>query len=248
MTSPLPGTPPLSPGSLTPGEPARELEWRLCLRQLAALHEADRHAAARALHNQIGQAVSAIKMSAHLTLDEADAAQRREDLLEIVRIADDTVAQLRDLHALLHPPQLESLGLEAALRAEAERFSSASPARVSLDIGALPQRPAAEVELAGFRIVQQLLRQSAAADAQARVFLQLRDDGDWLRLRMELDPPAADRPPGQLMPDLPLLCAWAAALHGDLGIEALPGAGIRFELRLPYALPDAPLPAQASAD
>lgn len=241
MTSPLPGTPPPSPGSLTPGEPARELEWRLCLRQLAALHEADRHTAARALHNQIGQAVSAIKMSAHLTLDEADPSQRREDLLEIIRIADDTVAQLRDLHALLHPPQLEGLGLEASLRGESERGALTPPAGVALDIEALPQRPAAEIELACFRIVQQLLRRATATSSQARIFLQLRDEGEGLRVRLECDQP---------IPDAPLLRTWATALQGDLRIDSLAGAGTRFELHLPYMLPEMPAepaaPARAS--
>jgi hypothetical protein len=242
MTSPLPGTPNSSPGSLTPEGSARELEWHACLRQLSALHETDRHTAARALHNQIGQAVSAIKMSAHLTLDEADAAQRRDDLLEIIRIADDTVAQLRDLHALLHPPQLEGLGLEAALRAEAERFSTTPPAHVALNIAALPQRPAAEIELACFRIVQQLLRQATAYGTQIRSFLQLQDEGDNLRLRLEFD---------QLIPCPSLLRAWATAVHGDLSVDALPEVGVRFELRLPYVLPDAPpktaAPAHTSA-
>lgn len=245
MTSPLPGTPTSPPGSPAPDGSVREPEWHACLRQLSALHETDRHTAARALHNQIGQAVSAIKMSAHLTLDEADAAQRREDLQEIIRIADDTVTQLRDLHALLHPPQLESLGLEAALRGEAERLSTASPAHVELDIAALPQRPAAEIELTAFRIVQQLLRQAIAANPQARTFLQLRDERDNLRLRLEFDPSIPNQPSSdqsssyQFAPDASLLRAWATAVRGDLGIATLPGAGVRFELHLPYALPDA---------
>jgi glucose-6-phosphate-specific signal transduction histidine kinase len=251
MTAPLPGNEPDSPGPSSPAGTAflDAHTWPVCLRQLAQLHETDRHNAARALHNQIGQAVSAIKMSAHLTLDEADAAQRRDDLLEIIRIADDTVAQLRDLHALLHPPQLESLGLEAALRGEAERFSANSP--VTLDIAALPQRPDPEIELTGFRIVQCLLRQTTAADSRARLFLQLRDDGESLRLRLE-----CDRPLDRLLPDtqntalngnVSLLRAWAMAVHGDLNVDTLPDVGIRFELRLPYALPEMAVSTHASA-
>lgn len=251
MTAPLPGNEPDTPGPSSPAETAfpEARTWHVCLRQLSQLHETDRHNAARALHNQIGQAVSAIKMSAHLTLDEADAAQRRDDLLEIIRIADDTVAQLRDLHALLHPPQLESLGLEAALRAEAERFSASSP--VTLDITALPQRPDPEIELAGFRIVQCLLRQIAVDKSHARLFLQLRDDGDSLRLRLESDQPADRSLPDTrntaLNGNASLLRAWAMAVHGDLSIDTLPDVGIRFELRLPYALPEAAVPTHAPA-
>lgn len=245
MTPPPPGTEPAISGSHALGDSVRENEWRNWFRQLSALHEADRRTAARALHNQIGQAVSAIKMSAHLTLDEADAAQRREDLLEIIRIADDTVAQLRDLHALLHPPQLDSLGLEAALRSETESVSAASAVGVTADIGALPLRPDAEIELTGFRIVQQLLRRMLTAAPRASVFLQLRDDGDGLSLRLECDDRDAAAL-GALGAGASLLREWATALGGDLGI-AFPDTGIRFELRLPYTPPGAAAYVRASA-
>jgi len=88
------------------------------LLQLFRLQEAERARVGRALHNQVGQALSAIKMGAHLVQSEEDAATRAEDLHEIIRASDETVAILRDLHATLHPPQLDAIGLDAALRAE----------------------------------------------------------------------------------------------------------------------------------
>ncbi|MGS1079462.1 sensor histidine kinase [Pseudoxanthomonas beigongshangi] len=127
------------------------------LRELYARQEAERRHVARALHNEIGQALSAIKMSAHLAGDEDDAAQRGQDLADIVRIADDTVARLRDLYADLRPPQIDTLGLAASLRGEADRWRARWGVTPQLALTDPSPRARADIELAAFRLVQDLL-------------------------------------------------------------------------------------------
>ncbi len=163
-------------------EPASTRHAEL-LRELFARQEAERKRIARALHNEIGQAVSAIKMSAHLAADEEDAVQRGEDLREIVRIADDTVARLRDLYSLLRPPQIDSLGLEASLRAESEHWRARWNVDATLSIADASRAPAA-TELAAFRLVQDLLaplaslsRLSVHAEGVAPLVLVVEHDG-----------------------------------------------------------------------
>ena len=188
------------------------------LLQLFRLQEAERARVGRALHNQVGQALSAIKMGAHLVQSEDDAELRAEDLHEIVRASDETVAILRDLHATLHPPQLESIGLDAALRAEIERMFE--PGTVAFSLAPLPQAPHADIALIAFRIGQALLLQ---AGANARVALD--DDGDGFQLAVEN---AAGDPP-----DAALWRALADAVGGRLDRDD--GAhGTRWRLRLPY--------------
>ena len=111
------------------------------LLQLFRLQEEERARVGRALHNQVGQALSAIRMGAHLVQSEDDADLRAEDLHEIIRASDETVAILRDLHARLHPPQLDAIGLDAALRAEVERHFASGTLSVSLP--PLPRAPQA---------------------------------------------------------------------------------------------------------
>lgn len=209
------------------------------LLQLLLQQEAERHAAGRVLHNQVGQALSAIKMTAHLTLDETDTEQRREDLQEIIRASDETVAVLRDLHAALHPPQLETLGLEAALRAELERIAAqAGPVEASFE--PLPAPPAPPVSLVAFRIGQSLARQAAAASTEPVHVSLAADPGAGpagFQLRVRGGTPFTPA-------DAPLLEALAASVGGELSEQA-GGHGAYWRLRLPYAF--APPPGSARA-
>src|SRR5690606_26209521 len=116
------------PGVDTPETPAArcarlEAENR-ALRAMAgrlfATQEAERRAVARSLHDQAGQSLTAIRMAATLAMQEADPARVREDLADIIVQADAALAEARRLCSLLRPPQLDALGLEAALRGHVE--------------------------------------------------------------------------------------------------------------------------------
>lgn len=190
------------------------------LLQLFRLQEADRHRVGRALHNQVGQALSAIRMGAHLVQSEDDADLRAEDLQEIIRASDEAVAIVRDLHATLHPPQLDSIGLDAALRAEHERLFPGA----ALTLAALPHAPASDAALVAFRIAQVILRAAAGTGRVPSAALTGSDDGSGgfaLDLRMDGEPD---------LPELPLLQALARAVGGHL--DVLPGT--HWRLRLPY--------------
>jgi len=189
------------------------------LLQLFRLQEADRHRVGRALHNQVGQALSAIRMGAHLVQSEDDADVRAEDLQEIIRASDEAVAIVRDLHATLHPPQLDSIGLDAALRAEHERLFPGEGATLS----PLPQAPVPDTALVAFRIAQTAMR--AAANAGDPLALTLAGDTEAsgvFTLELQGDTVA--------VAELPLLQALASAAGGDLTAVA----GAPWRLRLPY--------------
>lgn len=66
---------------------------------------------------------------------------------------------LRDLHARLHPPQLDAIGLDAALRAEVERHFA--PGALSVSLPPLPRTRERTSPWWPFRIGQALLRQAA---------------------------------------------------------------------------------------
>lgn len=95
------------------------------LRQLSGrileTQESERRELARELHDQIGQALTAVKlelqgMTSHL--EEGPAVMR---LASAIHITEEALAQVRGLSLNLRPPQLDYMGLEASLRWHAER-------------------------------------------------------------------------------------------------------------------------------
>ncbi|PPT90583.1 DNA-binding protein [Xanthomonas theicola] len=215
-------------------------ELQAMARRLFSLQEDERRAISRDLHDDIGQAITAMKLSAHAALDESDAARRREDLNEIVQLADSSITKLRNLSTLLRPPQLDALGLEAALRWQAGMLFRASPVRLQLDIAALPARPSGEVEQACFRIAQESLTNVLRHACAGEVRMTLSDERHR-RLRLEvIDDGDGFDPAGPRGLGLIVMRERAQSAGGTLQIDTAPGAGTRVTLCLPYTMAATP--------
>src|SRR6478672_4744193 len=120
---------------------AQREELQTLARRLLTVQEDERRTLSRELHDDIGQQLTAIKLGAIALQDESEPALRAELLAEILATTDQTLAKLRDLSMLLRPPQLDALGLEAALRWQAERMFRSGRPRLSLSLTPLPHRP-----------------------------------------------------------------------------------------------------------
>jgi signal transduction histidine kinase len=206
-------------------------ELRTLARRLITVQEDERAALSRELHDDIGQSITAIKLSAVALLAEADPRMVRETAHEIVAIADQTVAKLRDLSLLLRPPQLDALGLEAALRWQAGTLFRGDGPALTLHVPPLPCRPPRDVELACFRIAQEALT-NVLRHAEARhVLLRLDCDDDALRLHVEDDGRglAPDRRDGL---GLITMRERAQQLGGTFAIDS-DDAGTRIDVELP---------------
>lgn len=202
--------------------------------RLFSVQEDERRAISRDLHDDIGQAVTAIKLAAHAAIDEADMQRRNADLGQIVELVDSTVIRLRNLSMLLRPPQLDALGLEAALRWQAGQLFRASPVELLLEVGDLPQRPDNEIEQACFRIAQESLTNALRHALASQVRLRLADAGDGrLHLQVADDGEGFD-PAGPRGLGLIVMRERAQSAGGRLQIHTGPGEGTRIELHLPY--------------
>jgi PAS domain S-box-containing protein len=149
----------------------------------------ERRRIAREMHDGAAQKLFAMTMSL-ARLQESVAG--RPDLLEIIAescsLGEGALEDIRTLSYLLHPPLLDELGLDSALRWYVEGFSRRSGIRVQMaeedEAGRLPS----DVAAALFRVVQESLinihRHSGSATAQVKlirgpkqVVLQVRDRG-----------------------------------------------------------------------
>jgi signal transduction histidine kinase len=167
-------------------------------RKLAAritrVQDEERRRLARDLHDTTGQNLVALKMD--LTLVQGMVGQldskSRETVAECMELTEQCIREVRTLSYTLHPPLLDERGLASALRLYTEGFAQRSGVAVDLDfpddLGALPQ----ELELAGFRIVQECLanvhRHSKSPTARihiertdTRILLEVSDAGGGLQ-------------------------------------------------------------------
>ena len=163
----------------------RELSARLL-----QLQDEERRRLARELHDSVGQLLAAIAMNVSKAEREkgklsAMAANAVEESCMLVQQA---AAEIRTMSHLLHPPLLEEMGLESAVRWFVDGFVQRSNIDVKIAISSGFNRLSRDLELAIFRIVQECLtnvhRHSASKTARislsqrnAWIECDIRDDG-----------------------------------------------------------------------
>jgi PAS domain S-box-containing protein len=150
--------------TLEMSEQARQLdEANESLRRLSArilsLQDEERRRIAAHLHDSTGGWITALSMN--LSVVQSEAAQltpkTRTILTDSLEILRDMSKDLRTVSHLLHPPLLDELGLQSALRWFVEEFSKRSNIPVALELPADLGRLSRDCETAIFRIVQEAL-------------------------------------------------------------------------------------------
>jgi PAS domain S-box-containing protein len=157
------------------GRRKREDELHELSARLLQLQDEERRRIARDLHDSFAQGLLAVNLNlAQLTKSGGILNRKgRQVLADAHKIMKGLAKEIRSLSYLLHPPELDELGLASAIEEYASGFSRRSGIRTDVDvspeIGRLPQ----EVETALFRIVQESLgniqRHSGSSTARIAV-------------------------------------------------------------------------------
>lgn len=156
------------------------------LRQMIELQERERCHLARELHDDVGQLLTLIKISANSVLRHlvGDLEQRQAAL---VRVADEALGKVRDLSSMLRPAHLDGAGLIEAMHRLVEGIPSEMPdgVQVRLECAALEPRPQACVEVTLFRIFQEALSNVLKHGSASLVEVRLRRRNDGIHLTID---------------------------------------------------------------
>jgi signal transduction histidine kinase len=222
----------------------RDLE-RLSAR-LVTVQEEERRSLSRELHDEVGQALTAIKMDVAVALRGVDGLRHVEpgariaSWLEDARsITENTLQSVRDLSQLLHPSMLDDFGLPHALRSYLRTFSQRTGIYAQLTDHGMEQRLPQEVEVCVYRIAQEALTNVARHSGARSAVIRLSHMEGELDLTIEDDGKGVDRPmPGSHSPSTRGLGIIGMrertqALGGTFVLEPRQSGGTRVAVRLP---------------
>ncbi len=129
------------------------------LKRVVAAQERERQRVARELHDETGQALTALGLGlrgvASILQTDIDLAGR--NLRQLENLATRSLDELQRLIADLRPSHLDDLGLPAALRWYGNDIQSRSGLKVRIDVVGSVRPVSAPLKIALFRIVQEAL-------------------------------------------------------------------------------------------
>lgn len=203
--------------------------------RLETIREDERKRVAREIHDQLGQALTAIKIEFTSFLDTlAPEALNPSKAKSIVSLVNQTIDSVRRISTELRPRILDDLGIVAALEWMSEDFETRTGKKVSTD---LPGDFAIDPEQATaiFRIAQEALTNIARHADATHVEVSLRQSGVELILQIMDD--GIGIPEGTIgqPPSVGILGMQerAALIGAKLSISSTPGRGTTVRLRVP---------------
>ncbi|HLV81187.1 MAG TPA: sensor histidine kinase, partial [Chthonomonadaceae bacterium] len=148
--------------------------------------EKERRHLARELHDEIGQALTAVKINLE-SLQRAAEAPRTERLGDSIAIVQQTLEQVRSLSLDLRPAMLDDFGLTAALRWHFDRQAKRTGIELHLDCEPFRKRLPPTIETACFRVAQEALTNILRHAKAGQVRVTLRQDAQEVLLTVEDD-------------------------------------------------------------
>jgi PAS domain S-box-containing protein len=136
-----------------------EMSLRELSGRLLSMRDEERRRMARELHDNAGQTLVALSMNLSAIKTASTNVDPRIHSLasEAKEFSDALAREIRTLSYLLHPPLLDEVGLESAIRWYVDGFSERSNIKVHLELPKGAERLPREIELVLFRVVQESL-------------------------------------------------------------------------------------------
>lgn len=216
-------------------------EARTQLKELSArlvqAQEEERRSLSRELHDEVGQALSAVlielrNLSTGLTVRSEEQSRRHVETIK--SLVENTVGVVRNMALLLRPSMLDDLGLIPALKWQARESSKSTSMDVTvtaeLDSDELPD----EYKTCIYRVVQEALHNCARHSHAASVRIRVEQEPGRLLLNIQDDGRGFDVLHTKGLGLLGIQ-ERVTRLGGTCQIHSRPGSGTRLSVELPFA-------------
>lgn len=216
-----------------------EDQLRALTGRLQTARERERLRIARELHDQLGPALTGMKMDLdwivrkHGTAGEPWVAMVQDSM----KLADSTIGLVRRLATELRPDMLDSLGLPAAIEWHTEEFQRRTGIECSVDVPEDPLCISGDQRIAAFRIYQEALTNVARHAQAMNVHISLKRESSCVILVINDD--GIGFPVNQLEHTQSLgivgMRERALLLGAQFQLESALGRGTTITLRIPLS-------------
>jgi signal transduction histidine kinase len=212
------------------------------LHKTVIAQESERQRIARELHDETGQTLTALGMGLRGMSETIPINHDRaiEQASELEKLATDGVEELQRLVSGLHPPQLDDLGLLAALRWYISDITGRSNITINLTSKGKKPELSSDIRSVVFRIAQEAITNVIRHAEASKIDIQLDYVDDTIYLRVEDNGTGFDtddvmkKKPGRPT-------AWgllgmterASLVGGTCNIFSNPGQGTLIEVNVP---------------
>ena len=218
---------------------SRERLRRLA-QQIVSTQEEERQRLSRALHDEAGQALTALKISLELIGGDlpVELGPLRQRISDAAALTTTTMEQIRSLAQNLRPPALDALGLNPTLEGFCRDFAGRTGLSIDYLGLELPVVPEA-VNICLYRFLQEALTNVAKHAYASQVCVALRCDAKTVSLSVEDDGRGFDTQTRLSISGWPMgigllgMQERLESLGGRLEVESRPGQGTRLAAHLP---------------
>lgn len=150
--------------------------------KLIEAQETERRSIARELHDEIGQALTAVKINLQTLQHLSNTSEIALPVHESISIVEVALQQVRSLSLDLRPSLLDDLGLVAALRWYVDRQTQRAGIIGEFVVKSLETKLLPNLETTCFRIVQEALTNIVRHAQAQQVYIELRQQENQLHL------------------------------------------------------------------
>jgi signal transduction histidine kinase len=202
--------------------------------RLVTAQEEERRKLSRELHDEIGQAMSAMLVELGRFEAAPDSEIRRERLASVRSMAEGCVGMVRNMALLLRPSMLDDLGLVAALRWQAREVTRRSGLKVKMVADEIVEDLPDSHRTCVYRVVQEALNNCAKHSQATQVRVVVHRNQDGLSVTVQDDgigfDPAREKGMGLLGME-----ERVERLGGQFSIESKSGKGTVLSIHFPLA-------------
>ena len=225
-------------------EKSRQDNRYLTQRSLA-IQESERRNLAHELHDELGQAITAIKavaVSIEQQTSVRDSAHVREGAGTIINVSNRMYDVARNMMRRLRPPALDELGLITALQDMIDDWNARhQDIFCYFSFEGEPAVLDEETNISLYRIVQEsltnIIKHAGASTVKINLAINGGKNSQASRVILSIEDDGAGFDPARIRPGLGLLGMRerAEVLNGTCSINTQPGQGVRINITMPLA-------------